>query len=279
MKSIERFDKQLKLINDLKLDIIDFALIKADSTWRHLGVKSSFNRIYFVLSGSGYLKGEDNITILEPGYMYLIPPNITLDYICDNHIEKLYIHCNIEMILGIDVFEGLGKCIKLPYKKEKVEKIVKEIKNNSLNSVMAVKAELIKVVADFQGNSDLANQSYIDYSPYTKYADVLIMINQNLRADLRINEIAKWENQTPQTLARNFKKDTGAGLKSYIEMVLIKRIKEQLLTSDKSLKEIAATLKFCDQYYLTRFFTKHVGESPTAYKRKNIITRNKTKGG
>lgn len=59
---------------------------------------------------------------------------------------------------------------------------------------------------------------------------------------------------------------SGRTAKSIIDHSVITEIKLLLRTTDLSVQEIAYRMHFPDQSYLGRFFRKHTGESPSAYR-------------
>lgn len=70
------------------------------------------------------------------------------------------------------------------------------------------------------------------------------------------------------TLKRRFKAVTGRTVLAEIQRVRIERAKHLLLTSDLSLKQVAARTGFCSMQYLTSVFHQHVGETPSEYRRR-----------
>lgn len=62
---------------------------------------------------------------------------------------------------------------------------------------------------------------------------------------------------------------SGRTVKSMIDDVVLLELKILLQTTDLSIQEIAYRLNFPDQSYLGRFFRKHTGQSPTAFRNSN----------
>jgi AraC-like DNA-binding protein len=104
-----------------------------------------------------------------------------------------------------------------------------------------------------------------------KYQDLLAYCQANARLGLRPAEIAAGLHAAPLALARSFRRDTGQTLKQYLSAELCKKVKDRLLLSNDSVKEIAAKFQFSDEFYLSRFFKKREGLSPTAYRRQNRV--------
>jgi len=65
---------------------------------------------------------------------------------------------------------------------------------------------------------------------------------------------------------RAFRRAFNATPKEYLLRLRLEKAKQLLLYSALSIKEIASTLDFFDQYHFSRFFRMRTGYSPTAYR-------------
>lgn len=73
---------------------------------------------------------------------------------------------------------------------------------------------------------------------------------------------------SPNYMGEYFKKHTGRSLQEYIQEYRLKLIETRLTYSSMRLKEIALELCFNDESYLTKYFRKHRGMTPGAYRKK-----------
>ncbi len=71
---------------------------------------------------------------------------------------------------------------------------------------------------------------------------------------------------TSRYLATVCRSAAGRTAKEMIDHVLLQEIKMRLHSTDLSVQEIAYELHFPDQSYLGRFFKRHTGQSPSAYR-------------
>ena len=67
-------------------------------------------------------------------------------------------------------------------------------------------------------------------------------------------------------LARLFRRNLSCSMKQYIIKMRLAYLKTQLLSTELSLKEIAARAGFAEYKYFLKFFTIHEGMTPTAYR-------------
>ena len=62
------------------------------------------------------------------------------------------------------------------------------------------------------------------------------------------------------------KKETGRSAKDHINDYVVEQAKTQLLSSDKSISEIAYELGFNYPHYFSRFFKSKTGHTPLKYR-------------
>jgi hypothetical protein len=66
MKNI-KFDLLEIFINNFNIDILEHGHLYAYNNWKHYGVTSPFNRLYYILDGSACLRNHNESIILKPG--------------------------------------------------------------------------------------------------------------------------------------------------------------------------------------------------------------------
>ena len=87
-----------------------------------------------------------------------------------------------------------------------------------------------------------------------------------LRSSLTIAEIARTLSVSESALTKRFRSEFGMPLGRYIDEMLAQEIASRLLSTQQSVRDISEQLGFCDQFYLSRFFSAHRGMSPSAYR-------------
>jgi len=103
-----------------------------------------------------------------------------------------------------------------------------------------------------------------------KSSNLISKINQYIHEhyyeDIGRNQIAAEFYLTPEYLAKLYKKKTGIPLKNYINEYRIEKAKELLLTSDKSISDVAEAVGFDNFSYFSTLFKKITGLSPKEFK-------------
>jgi AraC-like DNA-binding protein len=112
----------------------------------------------------------------------------------------------------------------------------------------------------------LQDKAMCNASHYSRYAPLYRHLHENLRADLKVSDLARLMQMTPDHLTRLFKADTGISLKHYLVQQLLQRASGLLVFDNLRIKEIADSLKFRNIAEFTRFFARSAGISPSAYR-------------
>ena len=92
-------------------------------------------------------------------------------------------------------------------------------------------------------------------------------LNANYVEPVTLDDLAATLYSTKQTLNYHFKQDLGITPMNYLLRLRITKVKELLVTSDKSIEEIADLCGFSSGNYLTLIFKQKEGISPSSYRK------------
>lgn len=170
-----------------------------------------------------------------------------------------------ELVPGYDVFsDAEGELRRLPYPVEATLRLCRAEKEGGLKNRMLLQGEVTRLLAEF------LEENYTPlHSEIARYRPLLCEIDQELSARLRIADISRKYGWDPSVLSRSFKKVFHCNIKAYLDRLLMTRIRQELIDTDHSIKEIASRYQFCDPYYLSNFFKRHEGCSPSEYRKNN----------
>lgn len=86
---------------------------------------------------------------------------------------------------------------------------------------------------------------------------------------LNIEVLAAQVGYSKYYLSRRFKEEVGVSINDYIKISRTERAKTLLLTTDKSILEIAYQLQFCSRSHFSEVFREIVGCTPVEFREKN----------
>ncbi|MCG8452130.1 MAG: AraC family transcriptional regulator [Spirochaetales bacterium] len=208
-----------------------------------------------------------NRLILKAGSLYYIPPSYDLRYRFEKGLMMFAIHFSLELIDGLDAYAPHDTIQEDSQCSQEILDVWKELTGpSSLSRVIRLKGRLFKIGTHF------AHQSLITLPILTarahQFGALLTWIRKNIRANLRINELADFCDKNPDSLSREFSQAMGMSLKSHLNRELITEAIRRLTFTQESVRQVASELNFNDEYYFNRFFKKHTGSSPGEFRKR-----------
>lgn len=265
---IETFNHLQPLINHLKLTILQHGYLKTGSSWQFTKLHASYNRLYFVIDGSGSLENDHFHLTLKKGKAYLIPGPNVLNLHCDHYLEKFYIHFKAEILPGQDLFQNSAlPYYELDYDAINFSYLISRLRHNSLTQTFHLHAVLLDCISSCVDETYLKKQLTL----LSQYEELFDYIRHHCFASLRVKEIAAQYNLSTNYLSQKFKQDTGMTLKKYIDAQLLGKAQEKLIFSTQSIKNISQEMRFTDEFHFSNFFKKHIGISPKEYRLQNTL--------
>jgi len=167
-------------------------------------------------------------------------------------MEQFFVHIKIHLMRGLDLFEGSRDCLILETHEEEINNMIKSVETGSLENIIKFKSSLFNIVAKLVDQNKINLKSHIN--KVLKYQELFIFIQDNHSANLKVSHVVDFMNQSHSALYKDLKTDTGYSIKYYLDKSLVDSSCESLLLTDFSIKEIAHSLDFKDQYYFSRFF-------------------------
>ena len=101
---------------------------------------------------------------------------------------------------------------------------------------------------------------------YHKIQQAVRYINDNYRTDIRLDAVAREAGMSPSHFSRIFKKVMGLSYQEYLNRCRIKKARNLLRSSPRSITEIAISVGFADATGFGRIFKKLTGQTPSAYR-------------
>jgi AraC-like DNA-binding protein len=91
------------------------------------------------------------------------------------------------------------------------------------------------------------------------------------RSTIKLPELARHVDRSPNYISSVFREVTGKTPLEYMHEVRINSARELLLTTDMTIGEIADSLGYCDQTYFNYMYKKIIGQPPSLLKKSKTI--------
>jgi AraC-like DNA-binding protein len=257
----------LKQLNPF-LDL-NFSNISIDNDGYHATTAFPVNIMIFVIRESA--KGHDYYeNIIENqrlpllmNHVYFIPCGLKIRFEENEGRSAISLHFNLTYVQGIDIFSGSKHCV-MRHAPELVARFraIMDEKDN-LKAICALKMEVMQFcLSCWPKNLNLLTPVVQKYEPIFRY------IREHGDARLSVGDLADLTKQRQNVFSRNFSRDIGKSPKEFLKDDLLKKITVNLLSPQTNVKQTADKLRFSSEFYMSRFFKKHTGLSPSEYQRK-----------
>jgi len=91
-------------------------------------------------------------------------------------------------------------------------------------------------------------------------------ITEHFHQSITLEEVAEHVGLSPFHFSKLFKEKHGVNFIDYVTHLRIEQAKQEMLNTNKSLKEICFSIGYKDPNYFSRVFKKKTGVAPTAYR-------------
>jgi len=214
-----------------------------------------------------YSEGENyTYFALEEGSVYFMPKNVDLEFSFCQELGIIAFHFTLEITRGYDLFEGCTTCDR----RDDMDEIIKNVAflmetTPNIGTLIQLRGYLFQLAGIFSDRTIKELQHMYDIRE--KYNALFDYISTNVSASTRVSELAKYVRTSPDLLSKNFKRDIGMPIKTYLNSQIIQRACAMLTFTTKRARSIAEELCFNNEYYFSRFFKKQTGFTPIEYRK------------
>lgn len=267
---------------------VGYAVHHADWNWQN--IRSPFSRIYLVTKGEAIVEIEDQILLLRPGYIYMIPAFATHTDRCYGDFEHYYLHLFEDSGSGESLFEEWDfphevpadeLCHKLfhriceinptlclahsnPESYDNKPTLEEHIRRNMMREIpvkMESRGIVMQLISRF-----IRSAKYKASVEDKRIRETLLYIKNHLDEAVNIDILASIAFLSKDHYIRLFKRMTGKTPVQYMTKLRIEKAEVLLTTSSRSIKDIAACVGFEDHSYFIRIFRKILGITPRQYR-------------
>lgn len=246
--------------------------------------------IIFMLTGTINIRIQEDVYQLQVGDIILINPydlhgliatsedNVFLcfkvgteyyDYYASNFSTKRFL-CNSTLSEKVafdknSPFEELWKRLAML--------VFQQDDNQSVYgfSVGMIILDIGKIlITNFQSES---SENYVHSKDIQRLTRILDEIDNNFDKGINLKDIAEKENLNLCYLSSFIKQQLGIGFQEYVNMKRIEKVIDQLLTTNKTITEIAFSSGFSNTKSLNQLFKKIVYKTPTEFRIKYSESR------
>lgn len=277
-----------KLENVLKIDsIVNLHFFEFQKEFYTKEDRHPFYELVFVSSGKLYINSESFKGVLNKNQMIVHKPNemhsltcsknnspivIIIGFTCSN--DKLLEFSSSPVTLSSSMVKKLAEIVKEgrnvflpPYDTPLYD--MKKKKNAPFGAEQLLENLLEYFFINLLRSKISAQNKEDNIKERLMVSEIVNYLDANYKEKITIDDLAFLFGTNRTTLCREFKNYTNKTVTEYYGDLKLKKAIEYIINTDKTFTEIAETLNFISIHYFTRFFKKHTGVSPKAYRDKN----------
>lgn len=261
-----------KYVNDFQLNILYSGYCRCDTDWHIRNCATPFCRLYVVEKGGGILQTENETIEMQPGTVYLLPPELPVSYSCPSYMVKLFFHLELLCPDHYDLFFGHRSILQMPVEHSLLTEYIALYKNQSYYSCLKLKQFLYTLLLQLYQQLPLSAEQLPAYSAHV--LDTIRYIHHHLSAQLSVAELTKRSYVSQTTLNRLFRAELGMPVGKYIDDQLIMQAKALLCHTALSIADISSRLGFSEQFYFSKKFKASSGLAPLQYRKTHTVPAN-----
>lgn len=231
-------------------------------------------QLIYITKGTGLYENKHGNFQVKAGSIMLVTPNEWHRYrpLRTTGWTENYIGFNgriAEELLKNKIFSPTQPVINCGIKEEiidtylKIYDLVEKERPGFQQIASGMVVKLLGYIVSFQKRKEFSGK------PIAKVIEqVRFLMRQNIEMEFKMEELAQQHHVGYSYFRKMFKKYTGVSPAQYHLQLRIIRAKELLVSSDKTISEIAFQLGFQNIYHFSMLFKKKTGMSPTDFRRK-----------
>lgn len=258
-------------INILKLDYMDFG-----EGWNIPYHKHTYFEFHYILDGDAYTKFKDGENHYKKGDFYVMKPgNIHSHYQKENTSHRgfamswEFVNDNLASNLYKRLFNISHKMKKDNGEiYEQIQLLAKDIYDDKPLEI--IKLEFCKILYLIsEGDSGEVKEVVGKDFKANLIDQALVFMNENIQNNLTAVEIANAIHISYAHLNRLVKEQLGVSVKKVYRDMKIKKARELLNYTQKSIDQIAHECGFINSTYFYDIFKKYYDMTPSEYRKKN----------
>lgn len=262
------------ILHQLRVDVIEAHYSQCSPVWREIDYVPAHNKLYYICEGEGWLRIGDKEFRPEPGELVVMPANVLQSFSAiEGRRPFLKYWCHFTADLGD---AGLFSWLDVPYRmtvdadlREQVgrrfEALVACAAERGIGARLREKAHLLELLAPVVERAALSRTGGT-----AEDAERIMLITRYVEAhladELTLDGLADYLHLHPNYLVKYFNQRFGMPPIRYVNRKRMERARLLLRTTDRSIKEIAASVGYPDTNHFAKAFRRETSASPSAYR-------------
>lgn len=221
--------------------------------------------LFVTYEGKGSIMYGDTSETMEAGTWLLVSGDVPCSYRClDGDWKFYFLHFD-----PLDVAELLGLAAWRPVSTGRMSDAVRLCERLIDSLILQPAGYGMAVHLTSQELLHLFAQERAAYgrSRHPELDDILYRMHKQIGASVPVDEYVRLSGLSRTAFYTRFRERTGMSPTQYVQELKLASAKATLETTNATVKEIAASLRFYDEFHFSRLFKRRYGLAPSAYRR------------
>ena len=241
------------------------------SYWHKEGDNRPYARLYYVKSGTGFIRPYGREYPLRPGRLYLVPPRGDFAYGCTTNLQIWWMHFAATLFGCMDLFDYLPSHVeRKPENLARLETRMRRLLETAGSQRAADQVEgmglLLQLIAPFFHDPPPTMQRELREGR-RRLLPVLKYIDENLGRVIAVPDLARVACYEKSHFSMLFARLFGVPPMRYVNRKRLERVQLILARGDAKLEELAREFGFSDAFHLSKAFKRETGLSPREFRR------------
>lgn len=263
--------------SELQPELLSVARSELGPTWRSAGQLDPYTRLYFIESGTGFVRHHGAEFALRPGWLYLIPAHRLLAYGTPERVVIRWLHCRVGLggpdLAGMFPFRLAVAAVDPPWTSALFGRLLalypRGLQPDGVVApdwgvALETRGILLQLLAALAAPGDEPAPAP---DRQRRFRPVLDAMERGLVAPPSVPELAAMLHLTPPAFSRLFRGVFGMPPVRYLQHRRVAAAKPLLRNTARTLADIGCALGFADAFHFSKTFKKVTGLSPREYRR------------
>ena len=214
----------------------------------------------------GGIGNDEDFCPLIPHTWLFIPAFFGVRHEENEGLKLISIHFNVELFADLELLSECDRIVHgiAPEYRERFSSLT------DTGSGLRTAAQLHALLFHFLAEMILPEVPPVDHlrEKYRRFAALLTVIRQDPRRNLSVARMAEIMKMGKESFVKRFSAEIGSSPKLFFNRIRAAAAAESLCAPETTIRELAFAYGFANEFYFSRFFKRHFGLSPAAYRRR-----------
>ena len=214
----------------------------------------------------GGIGNDGDFCPLVPGTWLFVPAFFRVRHEENEGLKLISVHFNVELFADLELFSECNRIVHglAPEYRERFLSLTET------GSSFRTAAELHALLFGFLAEKILPRIPPVDHlrEKYRRFEALLAVIRQDPRRNLSVARMAEIMKMGKESFVKRFHAEIGSSPKLFFNRIRAAAAAENLCDPETTVRELAFRYGFANEFYFSRFFKRHFGLSPAAYRKR-----------